>query len=113
MSCWALTKFDGREGRELAGSAAGGGAGGAPTCSRLTGALRRLSIPGVRLSLGTGDSALGLKVGRCAIEGTAASEFWRSSAARDVMKPTGGRPLGGAGLAEGVVVPCVCGAGRG
>jgi hypothetical protein len=59
----------------------------------------------VRFSLGTGDSAWGLKVGRWVIE-VVLSAFWRRSAAREVTKPTGGRPLGGGRFAEGVVAAC-------
>jgi hypothetical protein len=72
-------------------------------------------MPGVRLSLGTGDSTLGSKVGRLRLErGVVPSEVWRSSAAREVTKPIEGRALGGGmGFAEGVVVPCACAAGRG
>jgi hypothetical protein len=38
--------------------------------------------------------------------GVVLSAFCKRSAARDVTKPTGGRPLGGTAFASGVVAPC-------
>lgn len=52
---------------EAAGGPGGGaGAGATPTASRLMGALRLESTPGVRLSFGIGDSTFGLKAWTCA-----------------------------------------------
>lgn len=48
-----------------------------------------------------GESTLGLKDGRLLSE--VASDAWRSSAAREVTKPTGGRWLGGGAFEAGVV----------
>lgn len=92
-----------------AGGPGGGcGAGATPTASRLMGALRVASKPGVRCSFGMGDSTLGLKAGTCV--GTA-SAFCNISAAREVTKPTEGRLLGG-GFAMGVLGPWTDCAGR-
>jgi hypothetical protein len=62
------------------------------------------SIPGVRFSIGNGDSACGLKAGRWESE-VVESEFWRRSAAREVTKPMGGPGgrLFGAGVLTSVV----------
>src|SRR5688500_14960668 len=98
MSWRGLTKLVGRaapfgvwpaDRDEGAGTAAGGGAGGAPMSCRFTGALRLWSKPGVRLSTGMGDSACGLNVGTL-LGGALPSALCTRAAARDVTKPIGG-----------------------
>lgn len=66
--------------------------GGASPSLRLTGTLRLWSRPGVRLSLGTGDSTFGLKA--MLLMAAAEFAFCICSAARDVTKPTDGGTVG-------------------